>query len=339
MIARSHCGLLVGIEKMRALRFTLTFILGLAGVFSAAAQTYPSRPITMIVPFAAGGPTDTIALIIADGMRKFLGQAVVTENVTGAAGTVAIGRLVQAPPDGYTVGIGHWSTNVLNGAIYALPYDLLSGLTPIALIVSNPQVIIAKKAMPANDLSEMIAWLKVNPDKALEGTAGTGSPSHIAGVYFQNRTGTRFQFIPYRGGAPAIQALLAGQMDLGFEQAANVLAHIRDGEIKAFAVTGRDRLAAAPQIPTVDEAGLPGFHISVWHGLWAPAATPREIINKLNSALVNALSDVTVRQRLADLAQDIPPAKQQTPEALAAFQKAEIEKWWPIIKAANIRVE
>lgn len=293
----------------------------------------------MIVPFAAGGPTDTIALIIADGMSKFLGQAVVTENVTGAAGTVAIGRLVQAAPDGYTIGIGHWSTNVLNGAIYALPYDLLSGLSPIALIVSNPQVIIAKKAVPANDLSEMIAWLKANPDKALEGTAGTGSPSHIAGVYFQNRTGTRFQFIPYRGGAPAIRALLAGQMDLGFEQAANVLAHIRDGEIKAFAVTGRDRLATAPQIPTVDEAGLPGFHISVWHGLWAPAATPREVINKLNSALVNALREVTVRQRLADLAQDIPPAKQQTPEALAAFQKAEIEKWWPIIKAANIRAE
>jgi tripartite-type tricarboxylate transporter receptor subunit TctC len=323
---------------MPALLLTLTFILGLTGVFSAAAQTYPSRPITMIVPFAAGGPTDTIALIIADGMRKFLGQAVVTENVAGAAGTVAIGRLVQAAPDGYTVGIGHWSTNVLNGAIYALPYDLLSGLTPIALIVSNPQVIIAKKAIPANDLSEMIAWLKVNPGKALEGTAGTGSPSHIAGVYFQNRTGTKFQFVPYRGGAPAIQALLAGQMDLGFEQAANVLAHIRDG-IKAFAVTGMDRLAAAPQIPTVDEAGLPGFHISVWHGLWAPAATPREVINKLNSALVNALSDMTVRQRLADLGQDIPPAKQQTPEALAAFQKAEIEKWWPIIKAANIRAE
>ena len=293
----------------------------------------------MIVPFAAGGPTDTIALIIADGMRKFLGQAVVTENVTGAAGTVAIGRLAQARPDGYTVGIGHWSTNVLNGAIYALPYDLLSDLAPIALIVSNPQVIIAKKAMPANDLSEMIAWLKVNPDKALEGTAGTGSPSHIAGVYFQNRTGTRFQFVPYRGGAPAVRALLAGQMDLGFEQAANVLAHVRAGEVKAFAVTGRDRLAAAPQIPTVEEAGLPGFHISVWHGLWAPAATPREVINKLNSALVNALSEVTVRQRLADLGQDIPPPKQQTPEALAAFQKAEIEKWWPIIKAANIRAD
>jgi tripartite-type tricarboxylate transporter receptor subunit TctC len=324
---------------MRALILAVALGAGLAGAGGALAETYPSRPITMIVPFAAGGPTDTIATIIAAGMRKALGQAVITENVTGAAGSVAIGRLVQALPDGYTIGIGHWSTNVLNGAIYALPYDLRTDLAPIALVASNPQIIIARKTMPANNLQELIAWLKANPDKALQGTAGTGSPSHVGGVYFQHSTGTRFQFVPYRGGGPAMQALVAGQLDLGFEQVANVLGHVRAGEIKAYAVTAKTRLAGAAEIPTVDEAGLPGFYISVWHGLWAPAATPRDVVAKLNLAVVKALADATVHQRLADLAQEIPPPGQQTPNALAELQRADIEKWWPIVKAANIRVE
>jgi tripartite-type tricarboxylate transporter receptor subunit TctC len=324
---------------MRILLYAGAVVFGLAGVLGASAQTYPSRPITMIVPFAAGGPTDTIALIIAEGMRKLLGQTVVAENVTGAAGSIGVGRLVQALPDGYTIGIGHWSTHVLNGAIYALQYNLLTDLAPIAMVATNPQFIIGKNAMPAKDLKELIAWLKANPDKALQGTAGTGSPSHVAGVYFQSSTGTRFQFVPYRGGAPAMQALLAGQMDLGFEQAANVLPHLRAGAIKAYAVTGNARLAVAPEIPTVDEAALPGFYVSVWHGLWAPKGTPKNIIATLNASVVSALSDVTVRQRLADLGQEVPPGNKQTPEALAAYQKAEIEKWWPIIKAAGIKAE
>jgi tripartite-type tricarboxylate transporter receptor subunit TctC len=281
---------------MRILLYAGAVVFGLAGVLGASAQTYPSRPITMIVPFAAGGPTDTIALIIAEGMRKLLGQTVVAENVTGAAGSIGVGRLVQALPDGYTIGIGHWSTHVLNGAIYALQYNLLTDLAPIAMVATNPQFIIGKNAMPAKDLKELIAWLKANPDKALQGTAGTGSPSHVAGVYFQSSTGTRFQFVPYRGGAPAMQALLAGQMDLGFEQAANVLPHLRAGAIKAYAVTGNARLAVAPEIPTVDEAALPGFYVSVWHGLWAPKGTPKNIIATLNASVVSALSDVTVRR-------------------------------------------
>jgi tripartite-type tricarboxylate transporter receptor subunit TctC len=324
---------------MRTVLGAATLVLGLGVVAGASAQTYPSRPITIIVPFAAGGPTDTIALTIADGMRKTLGQPVVAENVTGAAGSIAVGRTVQAMPDGYTIGIGHWSTHVLNGAIYALAYDLRTDLAPIAMVATNPQIIIGKNAMPAKDLKELIAWLKANPDKALQGTAGTGSPSHVAGVYFQSKTGTRFQFVPYRGGAPAMQALLTGQMDLGFEQAANVLPHLRAGTTKAYAVTGNTRLPAAPEIPTVDEAGLPGFYISVWHALWAPKGTPKNVIDKLNAAVVGALSDATVRRRLSDLGQEIPPANQQTPEALAAYQKAEIEKWWPIIKAAGIKAE
>jgi tripartite-type tricarboxylate transporter receptor subunit TctC len=305
----------------------------------AAGQVYPSRPVNMIVPFAAGGPTDTIALILCDGMSKFLGQPVVAENVAGVAGTVGVGRVVQAPADGYTIGIGHWSTHVLNGAVYALPYDLQTDLAPIALIATNPQMIIGKKAIPADDFQGLIAWLKANPGKALQGTAGTGSPSHVAGSYFQTTTGTSFQFVPFRGGAPAMSALLTAQIDLGFEQAANAIAPLRAGKIKAFAVTAKDRLAASPEVPTVDEAGLPGFYISVWHGLWAPRRTPRELITKLNIAVTRALADAQVRKRLFDLAQEIPPLPQQTPEALAAYQKLEIEKWWPVIRAAGIRAE
>jgi tripartite-type tricarboxylate transporter receptor subunit TctC len=324
---------------MRTILGAVTSLLGLGAAWVASAQTFPSRPITMIVPFAAGGPTDTIALTVAEGMQKALGKGVVIENVTGVAGSIGVDRVVQAAPDGYSIGIGHWSTHVLNGAIYSLRYDLLNDLEPIAMIASNPQFIISKSAVPANDLGELIAWLKANPDKALQGTAGTGSPSHVAGVYFQNSTGTRFQFVPYRGGALTMQALLGGQIDLGFEQAANVLPHIRTGAIKPYAVTAKARLGVAPEIPTVDEAGLPGFYISVWHGLWAPRSTPKAVIATLNAAVVAALGDPATRQRLEQLGQDVPPRKDQTPEALAAHQKAEIEKWWPIIKGAHIRVE
>lgn len=324
---------------MRILLCAAVALLSVGTQVEASSKAYPSRPITLIVPFAAGGPTDTIALVLAEAMGKFLGQPVVPENVTGAAGTIAVGRTVQAPPDGYTIGIGHWSTHVLNGAIYALPYSLVTDLEPIAMVTTNPQLIIGKGALAAHDLQQLISWLKANPDKALQGTAGTGSPSHVAGVYFQKTTGTRFQFVPYRGGAPAMQALLAGQMDLGFEQAANVLPHLHSGIIKAYAVTSSSRLPAAPEVPTVEEAGLAGFYVSVWHGLWAPKGTPKDVVATLNNATARALHEPTVRQRLIDLGQDIPVEAQQTPEALAALQKAEIEKWWPIVKAAGIKAE
>lgn len=314
-----------------------TAVLGLPA--AATAQLYPSRPITMIVPFAAGGPTDTIGRIIAEGMRGSLGQPVIIENITGAAGTLAVGRAVRAAPDGYTLSLGAWPTHVVNGAVYALPYDLLKDFEPVALVANNPELIIAKNTLPVSNLRELIAWLKANPDKASASSSGLGSASHISGLLFQKLTNTRFAFVPYRGAGPAMQDLLAGQIDLMIDQASNSLPHLRAGDIKAYAVTAETRLASAPDIPTVDEAGLPEFHVSIWHGLWAPKGTPNAIIQKLNSAVMVALATPAIRQRLADLGQEIPAREQQSPEALATFQRAEIEKWWPIIKAAGIKPE
>jgi tripartite-type tricarboxylate transporter receptor subunit TctC len=255
---------------MRKLSFALAaaFALGLAG--AAQAQPYPARPITLVVPFAAGGPTDTLARIIGERMRQSLGQTVVIENTTGAAGSIGVGRVVRAPADGYTVGIGHWSTHVVNGAIYPLTYDLLKDLDPVALLPANPQLIVTGPKVPAKDLKELIAWMKENQDKISGGTAGVGSASHIGGIYFQQKTGTKYPFVPYRGTGPAIQDLVAGQIDLMVDQSSNSLPHVQNGKLKAFAVTAAKRIPSAPEIPTVDEAGLPGFYISVWHGLWVP---------------------------------------------------------------------
>jgi tripartite-type tricarboxylate transporter receptor subunit TctC len=308
-------------------------------VVAVAAQTYPSRPITMIVPFSAGGPTDTIARIMAERVRGPLGQTVVIENVTGAAGSIGVGRVARSAPDGYTLSIGHWSTHVVNGAIYSLPYDVFNDFEPISLIASNPQLVISKLGVPATNLKELIAWSKANQDKLSVGTAGAGSASHVSGVYFQNTLGARFQFIPYRGAAPALQDVMAGQVDIMFDQAANSLPQVRGRTIRAYAVTAKKRLVSAPDIPTVDEAGLPDFYIAVWHGLWAPKGTPKEVIGKLTAAVREALADPAVQKRLVELGQDIPPPEQQSPEALAAYHKAEIDKWWPIIKAANIKGE
>jgi len=304
---------------------------------TSSAQTYPSRPITMNVPFAAGGPTDTIARVIAQRMSMTLGQSIIIENVTGADGTIGVGRVARATPDGYTLSVGQWSTHVLNGAAYALPYDVLKDFEPIALLTTNPLVIVTYRGLPATNLKELIDWLKANPERAL----GVGSMAHrVSGVYFQNLTGTRLTLVPYRGAAPAMQDMMAGQIQLMFDQAATSLPLVRAGSTKPYAVTAATRLAAAPDLPTVDEAGLPGFHIAVWTALWAPRATLRAIIDKLNAAAVEAVADPVVRKRLTEeLGQDIPPREQQTPEALYTYQKAEIEKWWPLIKSANIRPE
>jgi tripartite-type tricarboxylate transporter receptor subunit TctC len=272
-------------------------------------------------------------------MKPALGQSILVEDVTGASGSIGTGRVAHAAPDGYTISIGDWSTHVINGAVYPLNYDLLQDFEPVALLPSSPQTFLAKNAVPARDLKELIAWLKANQDKVSWGTPGAGAPGHITALLLQNLIGARFQFVPYRGAAPAMQDLVAGQIDVTTNQTSNALPQIRAGKIKAYAVTSKARLDIAPEIPTADEAGLPGFYVSVWRGVWAPKQTPKSIVARLNAAVVETLADRAVRQRLAGIGEEIPARDQQTPEALGAFQKAEIEKWWPIIKAANVRVE
>jgi tripartite-type tricarboxylate transporter receptor subunit TctC len=305
----------------------------------AHAEGYPSRPITLNVPYAAGGPLDVMVRVVADGLRATLGQPIVIENVAGAGGSIGVGRAARAAADGYTISAGNWSTHVANGAIYALLYDLRYDFEPISLLPYEANVIIARKDFPANTLAELIAWLKQNPDKASAGTSGIGGPSYMAAAFFQMRTGTRFALVPYRGAGPALLDLVGGQLDIMSTGPAIALPHIRDGTVKAYAVTAKVRIAAAPNIPTTDEAGLPGFYFSAWAGLWVPKGTPREIIDKLDVAVRDALADPTIRRRLAVLAIEVPPPAQLGPTTLGTFQKAEIDKWWPIIRAAGIKGE
>jgi tripartite-type tricarboxylate transporter receptor subunit TctC len=314
-------------------------LLGLAWSGIAAAQTFPARPITMIVPFPAGGATDTLARYLAEQMRPILGQPIVIENAGGAAGSLGVGRAVRAPADGYTLSIGTSTTHVLTGGLYTLPFDLLRDLEPVILIGSEPLLIVGKKSFPADDLKGLIGWLKTNPDKASVGIAGVGATGQLAGISLQKATGTKFQFVPYRGNGPAMQDLVAEQIDLMIEPASNFKSLLGAGSVKPFAITGKTRLKSSPNIPTADEAGLPGFVASLWYGLWVPKNTPKDIIATLNTTMVQVLANPAAKQRFEELGIEITPLQQQSPEALRAYQKAEAERWWPIIKASNIKVD
>ncbi len=311
----------------------------LSGLTPAAAQSYPSRPVTMVVPFPPGGPTDTIARIMAEHMRGWLGQPVIIENLSGAGGSIGVARVARAAPDGYTLSVGNLSSHVMNGAVYSLPYDLVADFAPIALMSFQPMLIVARKTLPANDLREFLAWLKANAGKATIGIQGVGTAGHVFAVFFQKEIATPLGLVPYRGAAPAMQDLLAGQIDCMIDTPTNSLPQVRGGGIKAFAVTAETRLASAPDIPTVDEAGLPAFHFSFWQALWAPKGTPAGIVEKLNAAVGASLADPAIQQRFADQGQEVPALGQRTPQALAAYHKAEVEKWWPIVKGANIKTE
>ena len=314
-------------------------LVGLTSTGMAAAQGYPTRPITMIVPFPAGGATDTLARFLAEKVHGILGQPVIIENVGGAAGSLGVGRAVRSAADGYTLSIGTSTTHMLTGGLYALQFDLLKDLEPIIQIGSEPLLIVAKKSLPADDLKGLIAYLKANPDKASVGIAGVGATGHLTGISFQKETGTRFQFVPYRGNAPAMQDLLAEQIDFMIEPSSNFKSLVGAGSVKPYAITGKARLPSSPDIPTADEAGLPGFFGSLWYGLWVPKDTPKGVIAKLNATMVQVLADPAVKKRFDELGIQITPLAQQSPEALRALQKAEAERWWPIIKASNIKAE
>jgi tripartite-type tricarboxylate transporter receptor subunit TctC len=291
------------------------------------------------VPFSAGGPTDAMARILSERMKARLGQTILIENVTGAAGSLGVGRVARAAPDGYTISIGHLGTHVANGAIYKLGYDLMTDLEPVVLLPSNPMIIVSTNAVPAKSLKELVAWLKAKPTPPTAGTAGAGSGSHIAGLYFENVTGIKLQYVPYRGTAPALTDLVAGQIDIIIDQTSNSIAQVRAGTIRAYAVTDDKRVASASEIPTTDEAGLSGLHMTLWSGLWVPKDTPKDVVAKLNAAAVDAMNDPAVRKKFEDLGLQMPPQDQLTPEALGAWQKAEIAKWWPMIKAANVKID
>ncbi len=303
------------------------------------ADDFPSRPVTMIVPYPAGGPTDAIGRVIAQGMQSALGRPVVIENIPGAAGGLGTEKVAMANPDGYTFGLGNSVTHVLNGAIYTLKYDVVKDFEPISLLAAEPAVIVGRPTLPANNLRELIAWLKDNSGKSLAGTAGVGSVSDVVLYFLEKQIGASIEHIPYRGLGPAVQAMMAGEVDLAMSLPANVLGQVQAGTIKAFAVTAKTRLVGAPNIPTVDEAGLNGFYQSNWHALFAPKNTPREIIGKLNAAVIAALADPQVRERLVADGQDLFSSDELTPEALATFQQREIAQRWPIVKAAGIKSE
>ena len=322
---------------MKALPLVCAAVVALGGGTLATAQPWPSKSITLIVPFPAGGPTDTLTRILSEPMRRFLGQTVLVDNVTGAGGSIGVGRVVRAAPDGYTVSVGHWGTHVVNGAYYKLPYDLLKDLAPVGMFADNPQVVVSNNGVPAKTMKELVAWIKNKPDQLRFGAGSLGGSSHMAAIYLMNRIGAKTEYIAYRGGAPAMAALLSGEINLYLTQLASAVPQIRPGKIRGYMVTSKNRQAAAPEIPAADEAGMPGFYTSVWHALWVPKGTPQDAINKLNAAMAEAVADAHVRTRFTDLGQEIPSGADLTPQALAKHHKAEIDKWFPIIREAGLK--
>lgn len=315
-----------------------TMLLALAGLAApAAAQPYPSRPVTLVVPLAAGGSTDVIGRLMAEGMSKPLGQSIVVENVSGAGGSTGVVRVARSAPDGYTFMVGQWGTNMATGAIYNLPIDLLNDLQPIGLIATQPFLVVARKSMPASNLKELLAWLKDNPAKATQGHAGVGSPGHVSGMFLQKATGLTWAMVAYRSAGPALQDVITGNIDIALDTPATSRQHIQAGTIKAYAVTSKTRIPAFPDLPTAEQAGVPGYTFSFWHALWAPKGIPKDALDKLTAALRTTLADPAMRQRLVGISQEIFPADQQTPAALAAYHKSEMDTWWPIIKAAGIK--
>jgi len=305
----------------------------------ALAVDYPTRPVTVIVPFAAGGATDVLARVLADPLGRTLNQTVIVEDLTGAAGAIGVGKVAHSPPDGYTLCIGTLTTNVLIGGLYKLDFDVLNDLIPIAELAYEPLLICVKNSLPAHNLKELIAWLKANPGKASVGVPGIGSTGNLAGISFQKATGTTFQFVPYRGDGPAVQDMMAGQIDMMIEPSSNFTAQVKAGTIRAIAVPSRTRMTSLPEVPTTDEAGLAGFYASIWFGMWAPKGTPKDIIEKIHAATVTALQNANVKDKLNALGQQIAAPELQKSEAFAAFQKAEADKWWPIIKEAGIKLQ
>jgi tripartite-type tricarboxylate transporter receptor subunit TctC len=311
----------------------------LAGLSAIHAQTFPARPVTFVVALPAGGAVDALMRVLAEHMKGTLGQPVIIENMGGAGGTISIARIVRSAADGYTIGMGTLGQYVISGAVYTLPFDMLADLTPVALLPNVPYWMTTRKTLPVSNLKELVDWLKANPDKATASTTGTASMARFCGMGFQKATGTTIQYVPYRGGAPALNDLVSGQIDLNCDLAANSLAQYRSGNIKALAVMTKARWSAAPEVPTTDEAGFPGLYYSTWHGFWAPKGTPADVVEKLNAAANAAMADPATQKRIADLGMDLPPADIRTPAAFAAFHKAEVEKWHPIVKAAGVKVE
>jgi tripartite-type tricarboxylate transporter receptor subunit TctC len=309
------------------------------GAAAAQAQSYPTRPISIVVPYPAGGVTDTVVRLLTERMRTSLGQPIVTENMGGASGTVGAAHVARATPDGYTLLLGNSEAFVLTPATMKLPYDPATAFAPIALLPSYPFILVSTNDVPAKTLKELIAWIKANPKKVLQGTVGSGTAQQLCGVSMQNTLGVKWQLVPYRGGPPAMQDMLAGQINFMCTATGSFLPLVRAGKIRAYALTAKTRSEAAPDIPTVDEAGLPGLYVSVWNALWAPAGTPPQIIAKLNAAADAAMADPTFHKRIVEMGLDMPPADERTPEALEGLRKADVAKWWPVIKAAGLKAE
>jgi len=322
---------------MKRLSFSGAVVALLSFAATAQAQTYPSRPITMLVGFPPGGVTDTLARIVADGMRNALGRPIAVETVSGAGGTIASGRVAHAAPDGYTIGIGQWNSHVGSPALYPLDYDVLKDLQPISLLTSSPNWLIGSADLQPKSGAELMAWLKGHSQPITYATIGAGSPSHLIAITLAKATGAQFQLVPYRGAVPAMQDMLAGQIEMSGLEASGSYPNVAAGKIQAFAVASAKRWPKSPDTPTFGELGVP-LVIDFWHGLWTTNGTPNSVVDRLNAAVKAALADPAVRQRIEGLGQTIFPSNQQTPQALATFNQAEIEKWWPVIKAAGIKV-